>query len=1803
MSETTNTATIRVVADATGVEAGLRQATDAARQTGRAVSEVGSSASVSARNVEAAQRNIVQAIQRTTIAMEAGGKSTAAYYELLASQRGVDPAALAPYIAQLRAVEQAQASVTQAAAAQQAEQLRVAESARVQAAAQRELAQAQATRDNFLSGLREQVSLFGASTEEVLRYRAAQAGAADAAEPLIAQLREMRAAQELANEAARENAEAARAQTAAQRELAQAQASRDAFVAGLREQIQLFGRSTEEVLRYRAAEAGASQEAAHLILQLQNMRAAQEQVAQAARDQAEAQRLAAREQAGRDTFIDSLQQQVAAIGRTRAELLELRAAELGVSNQAAPFIARLREAEGGLARTGASAAQTAAALRMVPAQVTDIVTSLQGGQAPLTVFLQQGGQLRDMFGSSGAAARALGGYVMSLITPFSIGTAAAVALAVAYHQGSEEARKYQAALITSGNAAGTSADKLALMAQHISSSVGTQGAAAEALAALVATGKVAADSLDNFGAVAVRGQRALGQSVADTAGEFAELAKSPVAALEKLNDQYHFLNGSVYEQVRALQEQGRNYEAAQVAQQAYAVAFDGVTTKVEKNLGIMQKGWRGVSDFAKSAWDAMLDVGREDTLEQKLAKVRKSIENASKPFDAAVGGNAEDRAKLQSNKELEASLERQIATRDREAMLQAGQARLNAADLEWSKVKLSNLSRQQQLQNELETVRNKGLEAGASDKAIDDELLKVRQKYADLYNAGIDSNIAAMKRRDQVADVLEQRELARIQAQRAAGGMTEDGAINATAVAELAAFNRKRALLEAELAQTKLKANSIKEQSDLEGQISVLDEQRKSRAIQLTQDLFAAEQKRYRQAVDNAANLIEAQQASLRSEEQLTQAQLDSSDAIGLSQRQIAALTASRLLDIAAQKEEKAVVAEGWDLTGERAESIRKEAAAIRERATAVIDGAAKQERYDQWKQAIDQYGQVFQQGFADMLNNGRDGWSSFTHSLVTTFKTSVADQIYKMFARPIIVQLVGSYLGVSQTAIAGEIASQPNAYGVTAGGGSGVGSAISAAQTASSIYKAISGGFSTLSTGVADAVQAGLYQSGLSTQIASNGAFATSAGSVVSGGTGALAGHYIGNAIAGDYSVAHGQTVTNIASVVGAIIGGPIGGAIGGAIGGLINRAFGMGSTEVQSQGMRGTLSAAALTGKDYQELHQDGGWLRSDKDWTKETDFTAEMVKQFTQGLSAIETASSGFASSLGVQADWIKDYSKVFDLKLTGDATKDQQVITDFFTGIGDEIANKLVPNLDELSKSGETASAALERLAGDFKGTDQIAQLLGFSAGSLFGSAGLESAKAREQLIDLAGGLSVLSSQAAFFNQNFLSDAERIKPVAEALDKALASLGLSTIPATRDEFKALVSSLITSGAAASESGAKQLDSLLALGEAFAQVHPAADAAAEAVDKAAAAMQAVKDAAAVMFAGVNDSYSVLQKVVSREKSAIQVSVDSHTAAFNKLQSLSQALHSTLDSLKSPDQKAFERAGAQAQIRAALAIAKAGGPLPDSDSLKAALSAVTQDASSQFSSYADYMRDLLQTQNDVAQLAGLTDDSLSVEQRSLDALKDQLARLDDIVANGQAQLDALNGQSIATLSLAQALAAFQGSLTSAQTNPVVAGTSSIASFYQELLGRAPDQAGLQYWQDALARGNGLDAIRSGFMDSDEYKHLHGVPGFATGGMFGGGLRLVGENGPELEATGPSRIWSSNQTAALLARAGSGDSAAVVAELKAVKEELRAFREANSAENRGIAKGTQETAGHLDAAINGDKPLATKVITSEVTA
>jgi hypothetical protein len=276
---------------------------------------------------------------------------------------------------------------------------------------------------------------------------------------------------------------------------------------------------------------------------------------------------------------------------------------------------------------GMSAKATTAALRNVPAQFTDIVVSLQGGQAPLTVLLQQGGQLKDMFGGIGPAARALGGYVASLISPLSLAATAVGVLAVGYKLGSDEADKFRAALLLTGNAAGTTTDQLAGMAAAMDNTAGvTTGKAAAALTAMTATGRVARGSLMDFAQTAIDVEKSFGQSIDTTAKNFAELGKDPVGASKRLNESLNYLTAATYAQIKAAVDLGETEKAAAIAQDAYAKAMNNRASVVTENLGYIERAYRASVGWAKEAWDAILGVGRRDSAAQRLADAQNQLE-------------------------------------------------------------------------------------------------------------------------------------------------------------------------------------------------------------------------------------------------------------------------------------------------------------------------------------------------------------------------------------------------------------------------------------------------------------------------------------------------------------------------------------------------------------------------------------------------------------------------------------------------------------------------------------------------------------------------------------------------------------------------------------------------------------------------------------------------------------------------------------------------------------------------------------------------------------------------------------------------------------------------------------------------------------------------------------------------------------------------------------------------------------------------------------------------------------------------
>jgi lambda family phage tail tape measure protein len=377
-----------------------------------------------------------------------------------------------------------------------------------------------------------------------------------------------------------------------------------------------------------------------------------------------------------------------------------------------------------MSKTGISAKQTAAALRGVPAQFTDIATSLQGGQAPLTVFLQQGGQLKDMFGGVGPAAKALGGYVASLITPFTLAGAAVAGFTLAAYKGYEQAEQYRKALTMSGDAAGKTADDLIALSNAIAGGRNFEEAG-QAVLALAGNGRLTGEAFTEVARAATELSVATGKSAADIADQLSSTKGSVTDLAAEYSDKYGIITQAVFDQVRSLEQQGQRMEAVRVLAGAVADEMGARNKEMVESTRGLAKAWDDVKTSVSGVWNE-LKAGLSASPELfKLQHLQGQLQDAQKIGDKALIAGLEKQVSL-----AQAAVDAQTQKKESvSAELQERKATI-AADKAWSDDGLKYRSNQQKMEKEIADARTKGLAAKVSEAEIEKRIGQIREDYA-----------------------------------------------------------------------------------------------------------------------------------------------------------------------------------------------------------------------------------------------------------------------------------------------------------------------------------------------------------------------------------------------------------------------------------------------------------------------------------------------------------------------------------------------------------------------------------------------------------------------------------------------------------------------------------------------------------------------------------------------------------------------------------------------------------------------------------------------------------------------------------------------------------------------------------------------------------------------------------------------------------------------------------------------------------------------------------------------------------------
>lgn len=334
---------------------------------------------------------------------------------------------------------------------------------------------------------------------------------------------------------------------------------------------------------------------------------------------------AADEQAAqsKNRFIQSLKRQVTTQQLSRAELLRVKAAELGVSSAADVYIRKLDTAA---KSTHALGLKSAMARREIGVLIGELARGNFGALRGSGITLaNRAGWLETLMSPKGLM---IGGVVGGI-------AAAVYGLGKAFYEGQKESEEFNKQLILTGSYAGKTTGQLNEMAKSLAGNGVTQHDAAGVLAQVVGSGSFTGPAVDMVSRTAARMQEAVGQSVDETIRQFKRLQDDPVNAAKELDKTLHFLTATQLEQIRVLGEQGRTADAAKIAMSAYSEEMNKRMSDVHDNLGWVERAWNAVGDAAKWAWDRMLDIGREDTLDEKIKKLQEKIKNGGQQIGKA----------------------------------------------------------------------------------------------------------------------------------------------------------------------------------------------------------------------------------------------------------------------------------------------------------------------------------------------------------------------------------------------------------------------------------------------------------------------------------------------------------------------------------------------------------------------------------------------------------------------------------------------------------------------------------------------------------------------------------------------------------------------------------------------------------------------------------------------------------------------------------------------------------------------------------------------------------------------------------------------------------------------------------------------------------------------------------------------------------------------------------------------------------------------------------------------------------------
>lgn len=981
-----------------------------------------------------------------------------------------------------------------------------------------------------------------------------------------------------------------------------------------------------------------------------------------------------------------------------------------------------------------SAKQLAFATRGIPAQFTDIAVSLQAGQNPLTVFLQQGGQLKDMFGGLGPATKAMGGYIAGLVNPFTIAAAAVAGLGIAMYSING---KDSALLALSTQLAGTGrasvaaiGDIKALVAELNKVSGVSKDSATAILGEFAKVSGLGGAMFRGLGSSAADFAAATGTDLPSAARKLAAAFADPAKGAKDLEASLGTLTAAQILTIEKMAAMGDKSGAQVALMEALKTATQGLAEQAMTPLGQS-------TEKLSNAWDTMTTaVGKSDAFSSANGWLATLIESAAELMTKLSGvrrnwliavpyvGAGFSALELMGDPRQAGSREASGKVTDAFGASQSAVDKQVKAALAATTAYESQAGAMDKLKATAKQARDALKELETQNKGTGIEAVTLRERIS-----GINEKLAEMAKRAAGPKAA---------LSEAAKGLNLYNDLMAVSTGLSANFAEQWAQLSAKFAK-----DGNMDQL-LQGQAALLEKQPymvdglKAEAAALAE----TEKARDKALLAHATELTSLGEKAQKLE--------DEAALYGLSKSAIEELTTARMLD-------RIEVLKGFDNSAEEIARIQQTIAARQRLAAAgtALDlkdtnAKAANDMLAAQKKAAEESGKYWEDALMRAFESGK----GFFQSLWDTIKNTLKTQVLKVLIQGVGIGGVGAY----GTAMAGQGGTSGSLMGI-AGAASNLSSAYSMGSTLAVGGQYLAGTMSGLNA--VGTIAANATGTGISGLLATNGAYGTAAAGSASG--------VMGGATAALAAIPVWGWVALAAIAVAGMFGG-------------------RGDKKATGGGIEGNFGSSGFNGNSFSTWSQNGGWFHSDRTGKETGGLDAATSKQFTQGYGAVQLAAAKAAVSLGLSADAIVNYSESISLQLGDDAAANEKAIAKLFNDLGDHLASAVAPGLLLLAKEGETSGATLARLSTSITTANAWLSIL---RQRLF-QVSLAGGDAASKLADTFGGLENLTAASKSFYETYYTEGERAARSQQDMTQALASFNLA-MPTTKDGLRELAGSL--------------------------------------------------------------------------------------------------------------------------------------------------------------------------------------------------------------------------------------------------------------------------------------------------------------------------------------------------------------------------------------------------------------------------